>query len=204
MKSPEQMIDDYLRQVEGHLPRISRPQRREFVAEVRSHLEEQVVSMESPSTADVLNVLERFGDPSEIARDFADGISGGEAGERGHSYPPTWLVLALTVIVWPVGVVLAWLSPAWTTRDKAVATLIPLLGWGLLLVGGLGMFVAGTTVVIEHSIPLDVAPWQDIDPAVRERGPSNAAILGIVIMPMLVGSPIISGIILAVRRRPGY
>ncbi len=36
--------------------------------------------------------------------------------------------MVLTVIFWPVGVLLAWLSPRWFARDKVAATALPALG----------------------------------------------------------------------------
>jgi hypothetical protein len=41
------------------------------------------------------------------------------------------LAVVLTPIVWPLGVVLLWLSPAWTRREKLIGTLV--LPGGLLL-----------------------------------------------------------------------
>jgi hypothetical protein len=38
-------------------------------------------------------------------------------------------------LIWPVGVILLWTSPAWSTRDKLIATLVPPGGYLGLLVG---------------------------------------------------------------------
>ncbi len=35
------------------------------------------------------------------------------------------LALVLTPIAWPLGVIMLWLSPAWTTRDKLIGTFLP-------------------------------------------------------------------------------
>lgn len=220
MRTPDQIIEEYLKQVEAHLGAVPRAQRREFLAEVRSHLEEQIGPPESASSLDVLNALERFGDPEDVAREFAQQTSPSKASQGRHSNPPSWLVVALTVLVWPVGIILAWLSPAWTVRDKAIATLIPILALGLLGMGGLTFSATGPTQVSEHILPLEGDhPWEILDDQELDRlglsQPSPWAhlqarlsniftVLGMVVIPLLVGSPALSGLYLALRRLPGY
>ena len=74
---------------------------------------------------DLLQIMHNFGNPREIAEEYLDKFP--DTGHGRVSYPPTWLILVLTVFIGPVGIVLAWLSPAWKLRDKILATLIPVL-----------------------------------------------------------------------------
>jgi hypothetical protein len=76
----------------------------------------------------VRNVLERLGEPAEIAA---------EARERFGVYRPrtTWREVGALILLpfggvvipfvgWFVGVVLLWVSDAWTARDKLIGTLV--------------------------------------------------------------------------------
>jgi hypothetical protein len=43
------------------------------------------------------------------------------------------LALVLTPLVWPVGVIMLWLSPAWNVRDKLIGALVPPGGYVVVL-----------------------------------------------------------------------
>ena len=127
----EKILSRYLKEIEDKLGELSFAAREEFIAEIRSHLLEKWESVERKTEESLLQVIAEFGDPQEITEDYL-GKFAGETKPQG-SYPPTWLVVALTAFIWPVGIILAWLSPAWSLRDKVIATLIPALGFVLLI-----------------------------------------------------------------------
>ena len=44
------------------------------------------------------------------------------------------LALVLTPLIWPIGVILLWLSPAWSVRDRLIGALVPPGGYALVVV----------------------------------------------------------------------
>jgi hypothetical protein len=51
---------------------------------------------------------------------------------RPGPYQPGILEIAALVLlpfIWPVGVILLWISPAWKRRDKVIGTLVPPRGY---------------------------------------------------------------------------
>ncbi len=102
-----------------------------FYPNLITHLVEKWENGAEKTEERLLGVINDFGDPREIAEDYRS-KSETEARPKG-SYPPTWLVLVLTVFLWPAGIILAWISPAWKLRDKIIATLIPVVLTGALI-----------------------------------------------------------------------
>lgn len=203
MRSPEQMIEDYIRQVKENLPHASPREKQELVAEIRSHLEEEVSRSEDRSSAAILNMLERFGDPEEIAQGLSDTLDDSVPVDRPRSYPPTWLVIGLTVFLWPAGIILAWLSPAWEIRHKAVATLIPIVAFGILLlfsVAAFAVYSGDLEVVVTES-------WEVVYGDGHEAGDRWSSVTPLwvpVVVLFLLASPLLSGVYLAFTRRPGF
>lgn len=165
-RKSENVLRRYLGEIERELERLPRTVRREIAAEIRSHLLEEWRRCDEPTTENLLNIINSFGEPSEIAAGYLEEYSGKSEGACRSEvpYPPSWLVIVLTVFLWPVGIILAWLSPAWRTRDKLVATLIPLLLFLIFVVGGQVFFSydekTGVKEVetIEINIPKDELP----------------------------------------------
>ncbi|MGA8922821.1 MAG: hypothetical protein WB682_06725, partial [Candidatus Dormiibacterota bacterium] len=125
------------------------PDRRdEIVGEIRSHIEEQRAALRDETDADVYNLLERVGEPYTLAtaarsesRPLAEPVN-----VRSGAGAVEILALVLTPLIWPVGVILLWMSPAWNTRDKLIATLVPPGGYfGVLLAFNILSFAAMTT-----------------------------------------------------------
>lgn len=147
----EKIINRYLREIDNSLEDVSYTARKEFFAEIRSHLVEKWENCEVQNEESLLQVINEFGDPREIADDFLDRSFSG-ARHSGLSYPPSWLVIVLTIFLWPAGIILAWLSPAWRVRDKIIATMIPLLITVLLLGFSMAARVSFVESVTDHYI----------------------------------------------------
>lgn len=121
--------------------------REELLSEIREHLGSAERAGDAGDEAAARTVLDRLGEPEEIAaaaRDEAGLHQPGDVREwrqpgRGHE---TAAVLMLTVgsllpvLGWLVGVALLWTSQRWRTREKVLGTLIVPGGPGLILIAG--------------------------------------------------------------------
>jgi hypothetical protein len=130
-----QLVEGYLRQLETELTDLPEAKRLEIMEEIRGHIAEERSGIADETDADVMNILDRLGDPADIAAE----ASTGEMGPLpvGSS---RWLdvldvfALVLTPLVWPVGVAFLWASRAWTRRQKWLGTLLPPGGYaGIVL-----------------------------------------------------------------------
>src|SRR4029077_20712843 len=91
------------------------------------------------------NLLDRIGDPAEVAAAARDDVETTPQPARRIGAVEV-LALVLTPVIWPAGVVLLWLSPAWNTRDKLIGTLLPPGGYLFLLLVGPLLLLQGTSV----------------------------------------------------------
>lgn len=124
----QELLEKYLDEIEEELETVSRSQRREIVTEIRSHLLAQWEDTYEKNGAAMLNILDQFGDPREIAGDYVGKTETRTPASPSATFPvPAVLIVLLTVFLWPVGIVLAWMSPFWRTKHKTVATVLPLL-----------------------------------------------------------------------------
>jgi hypothetical protein len=124
--------------------------RDEIVAEIEEHIAEDLVRQPSATDADVRNVLERVGDPDDIAAEARERF-GVHVATRGTPWLEAiaLVFLVIPLLGWVVGIVLVWISGIWTTRDKVIATvLVPggVIASSLLVfvfhVGGFGLVEA--------------------------------------------------------------
>jgi len=183
----DQLVEDYLAQLRAEALVLPDDRREELVEEITAHITEARQSDGSPMA--VRNILDRLGDPADIVRSAADtppgspawsGAYGSVAGQPvaaatqpsriGALEIAAVLFLLLGGIVipflgWAIGVVLLWLSPRWTTRDKLLGTLVwpgGLLAPALLLVAGAaaGLLATSSTICTDDPVvaPLGSAP----------------------------------------------
>jgi len=143
------LIYEYLGRLDAAAWPLPPSRRSELTAEVREHIETALSEAGSRDEATVRNVLDRLGRPEDIVAAEADaaGPAGGptafraatqtasgwleQAGARGWGGIEITAVLLLSVgglLLWWVGpiagVVVAWFSEHWTTREKRIATAI--------------------------------------------------------------------------------
>ena len=133
-------VDTYLRELDRELRDLPPARRRELLEEIRDHIDS---ALEDPTAgeADVRNVLDRLGDPADIAAEARERfeIRRPKAGAREILA----LVLlpfggVLWVIGWFVGLILLATSKVWTSREKVIGALV--LPGGLLPAFLLGTF----------------------------------------------------------------
>lgn len=126
MKSTaDKLVNDYLRRLNRELAGFPRARRRELVEEISDHIAEARAGLEKQSEAEIRSLLDRIGEPEDIAA---------EARERLGARPSRsrWDVLALIllliggivlpVIGWVVGVLLLWISEAWALLLAPIVT----------------------------------------------------------------------------------
>ena len=180
------LILRYLQDLEGELRDLPANRRQELLDEVGEHIAAARAALDPETEAGVRTMLERLGDPADIAA---------EARERdGVQRPPVrpatpWLeVIAIVLLVipfagWVVGVVLVWLSRLWTTRDKLIGTL-----------GGMSWVLAGLGTVMTSaggSRAVGSAPL----------GPSETSLMEVVLVVIPFVLPVLAAIYLGFRLR---
>src|SRR5262245_2085154 len=189
--SADRLVDDYLDRLEGELVDFPSSRRRELVQEISEHIAEARAQLDPETEAGVRNVLERMGDPADIA-----------AEARGPREEPTVVTapvtvaaptpaavqrraggveigalilllfggLILPVVGWFVGVVLLWVSSAWTVPQKLLGMLV--VPGGLALPIGLSLIATSVQTCVQF--PVAGAP----NPIACTRGGSGGQTIG--------------------------
>lgn len=163
----DRIISAYLARLDSALASVPAPRRQELADELQAHIAEARSRLQNESDADLLNILDRLGDPAEMAAAEIDPVQSTPPGPA-RSRALEIAAIVLLVLFWPVGVILLWMSDAWTRRQKLIGTLVPPGGYvgalvlgPLLALGTLG--VACNTVtdsagrVLSNTCPPDAA-----------------------------------------------
>lgn len=139
------LVEAYLKRLEDSLAGSPPERRQELMLEISSHIAQARAALTSESDAEVLTILERLGEPEEIAAEASDEL---------HPRPPApstsrpglleyaaVLVMAAGGVLFPIapaafaiGAILVWRSKSWTPRQKVYAVYVP-------FVAGLGVLV---------------------------------------------------------------
>jgi uncharacterized membrane protein len=127
------VVGEYLRELQRSMGDLPTGRRDEILSEIEEHIAEGLAELDSPSDADVRNLLERVGDPQDIAAEARDRVGIGPPARRTPWLEVIALVfLAIPLLGWVIGIVLVWVSGLWTTREKTLAT-VAVPGVGFLL-----------------------------------------------------------------------
>lgn len=123
----DDLVNDYLKRLSRELNDLPRARRRELMDEIEGHIVEARADLEAESEADIRNLLARLGDPATIAAEehARSGITPRRAG-------PVEIFALIGLLIggfvfgvgWFVGLVLLWISDAWSVREKLVGTLL--------------------------------------------------------------------------------
>jgi hypothetical protein len=172
------LVDRYLKDLETELRGLPGNRRREILDEVGEHITQARADLDAETEAAIRTVLERLGDPADIAAEARDRFGV----QPGPARPATpWLeVLTLVLLVIPfisvVGLVLVWLSRLWTTRDKLIGTLGG-LSWWVAPLGTIGVSAGGTGLgpveVIVFAVPFVLPIAAAIYLGIRLRAHAN-------------------------------
>jgi uncharacterized membrane protein len=141
----DQLVSDYLGRLDSALGGLPKGRREEILDEISNHIAEERSQLPEESDADVRNLLDRVGDPAEVADAARDETVDARVQQPHRRIGAVEvLALVLTPLFWPAGVILLWLSPAWNLRDRLIGTLLPPGGYifivfflPLLLIGGM-------------------------------------------------------------------
>jgi uncharacterized membrane protein len=192
----EQIVADYMARLESALAPVPDARRQELLDEVRAHIADARRELPDETDADLLNILDRLGDPAETAAAELGRIES-PAQNRRNSRLLEIAAIVLVPLFWPVGVILLWMSEAWSTRDKLIGTLVPPGGFlgtiffGLLVTWGTIAPVCRTVTDETGRVLSSTCPSSGAQTVIN----SGAVLLGTV---YLVG-PILTAAYLAYR-----
>jgi uncharacterized membrane protein len=201
----EQAVKEYMHDLEAELRDLPRSRRQELLGEIHEHIDSALADSPALEEAEVRNVLDRLGDPADIAEEARQRFGVPKA--RSGALEIAALILLviggiiLPVVGWFIGVILLWSSRVWTTGEKLAGTL--LFPGGLLLPAGLTLGAVGgqsCSGVIQNADQLVTGAAQEIE--LSCHGPSALYTIGTaILMGVLVIVPIAVAIVLARRMR---
>jgi uncharacterized membrane protein len=205
----DDLVNDYLKRLSRELSDLPKARRRELEDEIEGHIVEARADLDAESEADIRNLLARLGDPATIAAE--EHVRSGVAPRRAGAVEIFALIGLLIggfvfLFGWFVGVILLWVSDAWSVREKLVGTLLVpggLLPAFLIFSGA----IFATTESCGSSSEIDPVTGNPIPGTFNEvctGGPSLAAqIIMILIFVVCVVGPFFTTVFLARRmRRP--
>jgi uncharacterized membrane protein len=156
------LVDRYLTDLEAELRGLPANRRRELLDEVGEHITAARAALDPETEAAIRTVLERLGDPADIAAEARERF-----GVQTEPARPTipwlevatlatlvlvpvtiWLDMAMVIplLGWLVGLALLWRSRRWTTHDKRIGTLLALGA------GALGVVALASPLVLLGSL----------------------------------------------------
>jgi hypothetical protein len=192
----DQLIEGYIARLNGAAGDIPKSARQELISDVRTHIDEARARDTEETDATVLNILDRLGEPAVVVAEMRERL--GLRIER--PYRPGLLEVAAVILlpfVWPVGVILIWMSPAWHWRDKLIGTLIPpggYMGLSFILLAGV---TSGSTCGTVRDQAGNLLQSGCTGP------PELPGVLVVLWTLLLFGSPLITATYLALRLRWG-
>ena len=201
-RTADQLVDDYLRRLDAELRALPQARRHEVLEEISEHIAEARADLDASDEAAIRNLLDRVGDPAEIAAEARErfGMPAPHAGAR-ETIAVILLLLGGFVgfVGWIVGLILLWISDVWSTRDKLIGTFVvpgglvfPLMFFFILLITGPTDSCSGN---------FDPSTGKTIYEHCTGGQSQAAAILSIVALVVLVLAPIATTIYLTRRMR---
>lgn len=180
----DSLIERYMKELQNELRAFPAGRRREIADEVREHIAEARSEFDAETEAAIRTVLDRLGDPSEIAASARERLRI-PAPRAGVLEAVGAVALLVPFIGWVGGTVLVWLSRVWTTRDKVLATIAVPGVWLIVLLGTIATHAERTV-----SGPGAPPPPGPVEPSLVE-GIVNVLLaflvpLGVILVPVAV------------------
>lgn len=196
----DRLIHEYIRRLEAALRDLPANRRRELLEDIKAHIAEGRAELSTETEADIRSLLERVGQPADIAAEARERL-GIRPARRGIAEVLALVLLPIGGVIipilgWVAGVILLWASNAWTRRERLIGTL--LLPGGLLPAFLVVMGVVGGRE--ESCQGLGRASGQTISRCV-EHDPLGGVIVGAFVLAALVLIPIGSALYLALKLR---
>jgi uncharacterized membrane protein len=196
----DKLVEDYLKRLNAELRGLPRARRRELAEEISDHIAEARTGLETEDEAEVRTLLDRLGEPAEIAAEATERF-GPRPSMAGWKEVGALVLLPiggviLPVLGWFIGIVLLWISDAWSTRDKLVGTL--LFPGGLLLPVALGVLASessGCGTVVTPQLSPQPNNVSDCPP------PDGTGAWEVALVVLLVLVPLVTTVYLARRMR---
>lgn len=202
MSTADQLVDDYLRRLDAELRTLPKARRSEVLDEISDHIAEARAGLDASDEAAIRNLLDRVGDPAEIAAEARErfGMPAPRAGPR-ETIAVILLLLGGFVgfVGWIVGLILLWISDVWSTRDKLIGTLV--LPGGLVFPLMFFIISLVTTPVEDCSGSFDPSRGKTIYEDCTGGQSTAAAILSLVALVVFVLAPFATTIYLTRRMR---
>jgi hypothetical protein len=137
----DSVIDGYMKELQAELRGFPAARRREILEEVREHISQARSELDSENEAAIRTVLDRLGEPSDIAAEARQRL-GVRPARAGALEVLTLIGLVVPFFGWVVGVPLLWASRVWAMRDKIIGT---------ILVPGVWTFVILYVTPVSHT-----------------------------------------------------
>lgn len=214
----DHLVSDYLARLERAAADLPHDRRAELLEEIRSHIDTARAAGAAADEAAVRTLLDRLGEPEEIAAAARDdtgvaglrvgGTAGPAAGPASSRVPPprpgigleVAAVILLTVgsfvpiVGWMVGVVLLWVSRRWHVREKVLGTLVVPGGPGMAFFV-FGLVAWNTQRQVCMRVPAPVTQGRFVESCVGS-GPALwitlPLFLAALILPFVVGGLLLS------------
>ena len=159
----DSILGGYRLRLEAELNGLPPARREEIIAEVDAHIRDARAAFADETDADLLNLLDRLGDPSVIGVEARERFDVAEPATAGARELITLLLLVVgpfvvPVVTWVLGAMLARSSIAWTPPEKRNALAWSLIAFvGLTLIGSIIAIVSPTgrpwTTIIAPTVP---------------------------------------------------
>jgi len=191
----DSVIDSYLKELQRELKAFPVSRRREILEEVREHIAQARAELDSENEAAIRTVLDRLGEPSEIAAAARERF-GVRPVRAGVLEGVAAVALLFPFIGWLVGTILLWMSRVWTTRDKVIGTIAVPGVWLLVLISSMA-------VRTESGVSVSSSPGSAMPPTIEPSGVERFfnVLLGWVFPLGIIVVPLATVIYLVVRAR---
>jgi uncharacterized membrane protein len=190
------LVHEYMGMLEQSLGDMPYLKVKEFMLDIRRHIEE---GLESESSSGVVRLLDRLGSPEDLAEEFRNQMRKEEAiktNEGTHARIPPWVVIVTVVFAFPIGLILLWFSPWWSRKAKAVATLMPVAALVLFLVLIFGGFYSYSFSRMPSVTGFDMS---SLSPFPRPSTYGSPRVVVLMLMILAAFSPVISAIYLGAK-----